>query len=68
MNCPLSLSKVLNLDFFMSILCPKFVIPSRYTIERYIYQLYSDEKIVLEEYLKMTSYYICLTTDAWTSF
>lgn len=33
---------------FMSTLCPKFVIPSRWTIWRDVYQLYLDKKLALK--------------------
>ncbi|KAK8675828.1 hypothetical protein V6N13_033891 [Hibiscus sabdariffa] len=37
---------------FMSVACPRFRIPSRFTITRDVYQLYLDERIKLKQYLK----------------
>ncbi|KAK8594117.1 hypothetical protein V6N13_125927 [Hibiscus sabdariffa] len=52
---------------FMSVACPRFRIPSRFTITRDVYQLYLDERIKLKQYLKSSCSKVCLTTDTWTS-
>ena len=51
----------------MSVACPRFCIPSRWTIARDYYQLYIDEKISLKKFLKSSSQKVSLTTDTWTS-
>ncbi|KAL5823763.1 hypothetical protein ACOSQ4_021663 [Xanthoceras sorbifolium] len=47
--------------------CPKFEIPSRRTIVRYLYKLYVDEKSQLKNYFRRSKERVCLTTDTWTS-
>ena len=51
----------------MLLACPRFRIPSRWTIVRDCYQIYIDEKISLKRFLKSFSQRVSLTTDAWTS-
>ena len=51
----------------MSVACPRFCNPSRWTIPRDCYQLYIDEKISLKKFLKSSSQRVSLTTDTWTS-
>ena len=51
----------------MSLACPRFRIPSRWTIARDCYQLYTDEKFILKRFLKSFSQRVSLTTDTWTS-
>ena len=51
----------------MSVACPRFRIPSQWTIARDCYQLYMDEKISLKKFLKSSSQKVSLTTDTWTS-
>ena len=63
MSCHLSLWKERDL----SDACPRFRIPSRWTIARDCYQLYIDEKIRLKKFLKFSSQRVSLTIDTWTS-
>ncbi len=51
----------------MSIACPRFRIPSRYTIARDCFSLYSDERTRLKNYFKASCQRVSLTTDTWTS-
>ncbi|CAH9114483.1 unnamed protein product [Cuscuta epithymum] len=52
---------------FMSIACPRFKIPSRWTIARDIYQIYLDEKLNLKRLFRETTQRVSITTDTWTS-
>ncbi|WOL13779.1 zinc finger BED domain-containing protein RICESLEEPER 1-like [Canna indica] len=45
---------------------PLFVMPSRFTVARYCYEFYKQEKLNFMKYLKKLSSRIYLTTDAWT--
>ena len=47
----------------MSVACPRFRIPSLWTIARDCYQPYIDEKISLKKILKSSSQRVSLTTD-----
>lgn len=60
---------VLGMGFkqFMAIACPRFVIPSRWTIQRDCYQLFLDESKRLKSFFRKSPVRICLTTDTWTS-
>ncbi|XP_050238288.1 zinc finger BED domain-containing protein RICESLEEPER 2-like [Mercurialis annua] len=51
----------------MNIACPRFVIPSRWTMNRDCYQLYLNERLKLKTFLKNESQRVCITTDTWTS-
>ncbi|EPS63282.1 hypothetical protein M569_11504, partial [Genlisea aurea] len=53
---------------FMSIACPKFTVPSRWTVQRDVYDIFLLEKVKLNEYLQRTSQRVSLTTDTWTSY
>ena len=52
---------------FMSLSCPRYHIPSRWTVARDCYQLYVDEKICLKQFLSFNSQKMYFTTDTWTS-
>ncbi|KAK9677784.1 hypothetical protein RND81_11G166700 [Saponaria officinalis] len=52
---------------FMSVACPHFKIPSRWTIARDCLSLYLEEKCKLKSDFSNLSFRICLTTDTWTS-
>ncbi|XP_050222385.1 zinc finger BED domain-containing protein RICESLEEPER 2-like [Mercurialis annua] len=52
---------------FISCACPKFKIPSRWTVTRDCFQLYLDERIRLKNFMKQNCQRISLTTDTWTS-
>ncbi|KAL9227709.1 hypothetical protein vseg_003363 [Gypsophila vaccaria] len=52
---------------FMSVACPHFMIPSRWTVARDCVGLYLEEKRKLKTYFSNLSSRIYLTTDTWTS-
>lgn len=52
---------------FMAIACPKFRIPSRWTVARDCVELYRIERENLKGLLDNLSQRVCLTTDTWTS-
>jgi hypothetical protein len=52
---------------FVTIFCPRFHIPSRWSIIRDCIDLYLLEKTKLKSYLRSNSQRVCLTTDTWTS-
>ncbi|XP_062085714.1 zinc finger BED domain-containing protein RICESLEEPER 1-like [Humulus lupulus] len=56
-----------GLKEFVQDLQPKFVIPSRRTVTRDIYQYFCDERVKLKEELTRAGQRVCLTTDYWTS-
>ena len=47
--------------------CPRFKIPSRWTISRDIYNIFLSERLKLKTFLKDKCQRVCLTTDSWTS-
>ncbi|XP_050222749.1 zinc finger BED domain-containing protein RICESLEEPER 3-like [Mercurialis annua] len=51
----------------MSIACPKFRMPSRWTINRDCYSMFVLEKQKLKSFLKTNTQRVSLTSDAWTS-
>lgn len=51
----------------MASTCPRFSVPSTWTVARDSYQLYVHEKTKLMNKLKTTCFRACLTTDTWTS-
>ena len=52
---------------FMSIACPRFIIPSRRTCTRDTMQLYFEQKAKLKMFFQEHCNRVCLTTDGWTS-
>lgn len=52
---------------FVRIACPMFVVPSRWTVARDCFNLYTNERTKLKAYFKESNQRICLTTDTWTS-
>jgi hypothetical protein len=52
---------------FVAISCPRFHIPSRWSITKDCFDLYLLEKTKLKSYLRSNSQRVCLTTDTWTS-
>ncbi|XP_055961060.1 zinc finger BED domain-containing protein RICESLEEPER 2-like [Mercurialis annua] len=52
---------------FMSVACPRFHIPSRWTVNRDCYQMFLDERLKLKNILKNGSQRVSITTDTWTS-
>ena len=51
----------------MAVACPRFRVPSRWTIARDCYQIYVDEKVKLKQLLNASAIRVSLTTDTWTS-
>uniref|UniRef100_A0A803MR43 Transposase n=1 Tax=Chenopodium quinoa TaxID=63459 RepID=A0A803MR43_CHEQI len=51
---------------FMSVICPRFHIPSRTTIVRDCLQLHAKEATQLKKILRMKCQRIFVTTDTWT--
>ncbi|XP_022775847.1 zinc finger BED domain-containing protein RICESLEEPER 2-like [Durio zibethinus] len=51
----------------MLVACPRFRVPSRWTVARDCYQLYIDEKTHLKQFMKSSLTRVSLTTDTWTS-
>ncbi|WOL13556.1 zinc finger BED domain-containing protein RICESLEEPER 1-like [Canna indica] len=56
-----------GLHQFCRAMQPLFVMPSHFTVARYCYELYKQEKLNFMKYLKKLSLRVCLTTDVWTS-
>ncbi|XP_019181603.1 PREDICTED: zinc finger BED domain-containing protein RICESLEEPER 4-like [Ipomoea nil] len=52
---------------FILVACPRFQIPSRWTVSKDIFQIYLDERSVLKQIFKGCSQRVSLTTDTWTS-
>ncbi|WCJ18450.1 hypothetical protein M5689_000800 [Euphorbia peplus] len=52
---------------FCRVMQPRFIVPSRRTIGRDCYLIYTDEMSRLKDSFKKLSSRICLTTDSWTS-
>jgi hypothetical protein len=52
---------------FISIICPRFEIPSRRTCSRDVVQLYFEHKARLKMFFQEHCKRVCLTTDGWTS-
>ncbi|XP_043818222.1 zinc finger BED domain-containing protein RICESLEEPER 2-like [Manihot esculenta] len=52
---------------FMTAICPRFRIPSRWTISRDCYDLFIEERSKLKSFFKNNCQRVSLTTDTWTS-
>ncbi|XP_031127642.1 zinc finger BED domain-containing protein RICESLEEPER 2-like [Ipomoea triloba] len=52
---------------FILVACPRFKIPSRWTISRDIYQIFSDERVNLKKLFRTSCQRVSITTDTWTS-
>ena len=52
---------------FLSAACPRFKLPSRWTISRDCYNLFVSERGKLKNFMKSHCQRISLTTDSWTS-
>ncbi|XP_021602385.2 zinc finger BED domain-containing protein RICESLEEPER 2-like [Manihot esculenta] len=52
---------------FMRAICPRFRIPSRWTISRDCYDLFIEERSKLKSFFKKNCQRVSLTTDTWTS-
>ncbi|XP_055960617.1 zinc finger BED domain-containing protein RICESLEEPER 2-like [Mercurialis annua] len=51
----------------MSVACPMFKIPSRFTVNRDCYSMFVEEKLKLKKILKTCTQRVSLTSDTWTS-
>ncbi|EPS61600.1 transposase, partial [Genlisea aurea] len=51
---------------FMNIVCPKFKVPSRWTVQRDVYELFCSQKEKMKKILTKSGQRVCLTTDCWT--
>ena len=51
---------------FMHAACPRFKIPSRWTISRDCYNIYVNERGHLKTFMKDRCQRISVTTDSWT--
>ncbi|OMO50163.1 hypothetical protein COLO4_38207 [Corchorus olitorius] len=51
----------------MSLVCPKFTVPYRWTVVRDCYTLYNNDKKELKHQIKAANCRVSLTTDTWTS-
>ncbi|KAL2252491.1 UNVERIFIED_CONTAM: putative AC transposase [Sesamum indicum] len=52
---------------FLTVACPMFVIPSRRTITKDIFNIYVSERARLKSFIKDHAQRVCITTDTWTS-
>ncbi|XP_019185280.1 PREDICTED: zinc finger BED domain-containing protein RICESLEEPER 2-like [Ipomoea nil] len=52
---------------FVLVCCPRFKIPSRWTISRDIFKIFSDERVNLKKFFRTSSQRVSITTDTWTS-
>lgn len=52
---------------FVNMLQPQFQIPSRITVARDCFDMYTAEKESLKKYFKKSKQRVCLTTDLWSS-
>ncbi|KAK5819605.1 hypothetical protein PVK06_024621 [Gossypium arboreum] len=53
--------------YFLSIACPRFSLPSRWTIRRDCFDLFNSMKSVMKNCFEKDISRVCLTTDTWTS-
>ncbi|XP_055960138.1 zinc finger BED domain-containing protein RICESLEEPER 2-like [Mercurialis annua] len=51
----------------MSVACPIFKIPSRFTVNRDCYSMFVEEKLKLKKIFKTSTQRVSLTSDCWTS-
>ncbi|XP_019161398.1 PREDICTED: zinc finger BED domain-containing protein RICESLEEPER 2-like [Ipomoea nil] len=52
---------------FIAIACPRFIVPSRWTISRDILVVYDEERLKLKQFLRGNNHRVSITTDSWTS-
>ena len=64
---PFKFVEGLGFEKFISVVQPRFKIPSRFTVSRDYYELFLAEIVKLKQFLKTTSQRVCLTTNTWTS-
>lgn len=46
--------------------CPRFIVPSRWTITRDCFDIYASERSRLTSFFKKHCQLVSLTTDTWT--
>ncbi|XP_050217897.1 zinc finger BED domain-containing protein RICESLEEPER 2-like [Mercurialis annua] len=51
----------------MNTACPRFIIPSRWTVTRDCFKMYEEERLKLKVLFKSHSQRVSITTDTWTS-
>ncbi|XP_031095251.1 zinc finger BED domain-containing protein RICESLEEPER 2-like [Ipomoea triloba] len=52
---------------FIAVACPRFKIPSRWTVSRDIHVIYEEEKLKLKCLFRGNTQRVSITTDSWTS-
>ncbi|XP_031097181.1 zinc finger BED domain-containing protein RICESLEEPER 2-like [Ipomoea triloba] len=52
---------------FIAVACPRFIVPSRWTISRDILVVFEEEKLKLKAFLRESTHRVSITTDSWTS-
>ncbi|XP_031106294.1 zinc finger BED domain-containing protein RICESLEEPER 2-like [Ipomoea triloba] len=52
---------------FIAVACPRFKIPSRWTVSRDIHVIYKEEKLKLKCLFRGNTQRVSITTDSWTS-
>ncbi|XP_019179046.1 PREDICTED: zinc finger BED domain-containing protein RICESLEEPER 2-like [Ipomoea nil] len=52
---------------FVFVCCPRFKIPSTWTISRDIFKIFSDERLNLKKFFRTSTQRVSITTDTWTS-
>ena len=52
---------------FMSVACPRFKFPSRWTCTKDIFNIFVEERHKLKFFFKSNCQRVFLTTDSWTS-
>ncbi|KAL1134124.1 hypothetical protein V6Z11_A12G085200 [Gossypium hirsutum] len=64
---PFKIVKGEGFKYFLSIACPQFSLPSRWTIRRDCLDLFNSMKSVIKNFFEKDMSRVCLTTDTWTS-
>ncbi|XP_031122619.1 zinc finger BED domain-containing protein RICESLEEPER 2-like [Ipomoea triloba] len=57
----------LGFRMFIAVACPRFIVPSRWTISRDVLVVYEEERLKLKAFLRESSHRVSITTDSWTS-
>jgi len=52
---------------FIVVACPRFIVPSRWTISRDILVVFEEERLKLKAFLRESTHRVSITTDSWTS-
>lgn len=64
---PFKIVKGEGFKYFLSIACPRFSLPSRWTIRKDCLDLFNSMKSVMKNCFEKDISRVCLTTDTWTS-